>query len=70
VFLPVDPEWAIAILRGTKKWDLRAKRLAIDSGDVAVLYANAPLKAVVGFFVVGEVISGTPAPGNLEGRRW
>jgi predicted transcriptional regulator len=60
LFLPIDPEWAIAILRGTKKWELRPKRPAIDHGDVVVVYANAPLRAVVGCFIVGDVVSGTP----------
>src|SRR5262245_56759865 len=60
LFLPLDPEWAIAILRGAKKWELRTKRPAIDRGDVVVMYANAPLKAVVGQFIVGELVSGTP----------
>jgi predicted transcriptional regulator len=60
LFLPIEPEWAIAILRGTKKWELRTKRPAIASGDVVVVYASAPLKAVVGHFTVGEIFSGTP----------
>ncbi len=60
LFLPIRPEPAIAILQGRKKWELRTKRPAIDSGDVVVLYATAPLKAVVGSFIAGEVISGAP----------
>jgi predicted transcriptional regulator len=60
LFLPIDPEWAIAILRGTKKWELRTKRPAIDRGDVVVVYASAPLKAIVGSFTVGEIVSGAP----------
>lgn len=60
LFLPIEPEWAIAILRGTKKWELRMRRPAIDRGDVVVVYASAPLKAVVGCFTVGEIVSGTP----------
>jgi predicted transcriptional regulator len=60
LFLPIEPEWAIAILRSTKKWELRTKRPAIDRGDIVVVYARAPLKAVVGYFTVGEIVSGTP----------
>jgi hypothetical protein len=42
LFLPIHPELAIAILQGRKKWELRTKSPAIDSGDVVVLYATAP----------------------------
>jgi hypothetical protein len=39
---------------------LRTKRPAIDRGDIVVVYARVPLKAVVGHFTVGEIVSGTP----------
>jgi predicted transcriptional regulator len=60
LFLPIHSELAIAILQGRKKWELRTRRPAIDSGDVVVLYATALLKAVVGSFIAGEIISGAP----------
>ena len=60
LFLPIDPGWAIAILNGAKKWELRSKRPAIKEHDVVVLYATSPLRAVVGSFVAGTIISGTP----------
>jgi predicted transcriptional regulator len=61
LFLPIQPLWALAILEGKKKWELRTKRPSIDAGDIVVLYATSPLRAVVGSFVVGDVVSGTPA---------
>jgi predicted transcriptional regulator len=60
LFLPIKPQWAVAILEGTKKWELRTQRPSIDAGDVVVLYASSPLRAVVGSFIAGEVVSGTP----------
>jgi predicted transcriptional regulator len=60
LFLPIHPQWAVAILTGSKKWELRRRRPSITSGDVVVLYATAPLQAVVGSFLVGEVLSGSP----------
>jgi predicted transcriptional regulator len=60
LFLPIHPRWAIAILEGTKKWELRTKRPSIDAGDVVVLYATSPLRAVVGSFIADEIVSGTP----------
>jgi predicted transcriptional regulator len=50
----------LAILEGTKKWELRTKRPSIDAGDVVVLYAISPLRAVVGSFIAGEIISRSP----------
>jgi predicted transcriptional regulator len=61
LFLPIQPQWALAILDGTKKYELRTRRPAIQPGDVVVLYATSPLRAVVGSFIAGEVISGTPS---------
>ncbi|HET7372556.1 MAG TPA: hypothetical protein VFJ20_04200, partial [Gemmatimonadaceae bacterium] len=60
LFLPIHPELAIAILQGRKKWELRTRRPAIGSGDVVVLYATAPLKAVIGSFIAGEINSASP----------
>src|SRR5438105_780743 len=60
LFLPIRPRWALAILEGSKRWELRTRRPSVDSGDVVVLYATSPLRAVVGSFMVGEIISGDP----------
>jgi predicted transcriptional regulator len=60
LFLPIHPDMAIAILQGRKKWELRTKKPAIDSGDVVVLYATAPFQAVVGSFIAGKILSGAP----------
>jgi predicted transcriptional regulator len=61
MFLPIDPEWAVAILRGRKKWEIRRRKPSLDVGDLVVLYATAPLRAVVGTFIAGEIVSGQPA---------
>jgi predicted transcriptional regulator len=58
--LPIHPQWAISILTGSKKWELRRRRPSIASGDVVVLYATMPLQAVVGSFLVGDILSGSP----------
>lgn len=60
LFLPINPRWAIAILDRSKRWELRTKRPSIDPGDIVVLYATAPLRAVVGSFVAGAILSGRP----------
>src|SRR5207248_5209091 len=60
LLLPIHPQWAIAILEGRKKWEIRRRRPSIEACDVVVLYATSPLRAVVGSFVAGEIISDTP----------
>jgi predicted transcriptional regulator len=60
LFLPIHPRFALAILEGSKKWELRAKRPSVDRGDIVVVYATSPLRAVVGSFAVGEIVSGPP----------
>jgi hypothetical protein len=60
LLLPIHPEHAIAILEGAKKWEFRTRRPSIDTGDVIVMYATSPLKAIVGSFIAGRIISDTP----------
>jgi predicted transcriptional regulator len=60
LFLPMHPRFALEILEGSKKWELRTKRPAVDRDDIVLLYATSPLRAVVGSFAVGEVVSGQP----------
>jgi predicted transcriptional regulator len=77
MFLPIEPEWAIAILRREKKWEIRKRRPSLERGDLVVLYATTPLRAVVGTFLAGEILSGRPTqiwreirlemPGTLDG---
>jgi predicted transcriptional regulator len=60
LLLPIDPKWALAILEGSKKWELRTKRPSVDTGDIVVLYATTPLRAIVGSFRVGDIVSDDP----------
>jgi hypothetical protein len=59
LFLPTRPQWAIAILEGTKKWKLRTKRPSIDADVVVVsmrLRRCAPSSAASSR---GKILSGT-----------
>src|SRR5262245_5845590 len=60
LLLPIHPRWAIAILDRTKQWELRTRRPSVDRRDVVVLYATSPLRAVVGSFLVGDVVTDRP----------
>ena len=57
--MSVRPQFAAAILNGSKRVEFRKRPLVADIGTV-VIYATAPVGAVVGEFgVVGQVV-GTP----------
>lgn len=58
--LPIKPEFAGAILAGTKRVEFRKTRFRRDVTHV-VIYASTPVQRVVGWFRVGNVDSGSPA---------
>lgn len=58
--LSIHPRHADAILSGSKKVELR-KRPFAERFDRVVIYATAPISAVVGAFRVDEVETATPA---------
>ena len=57
--MSIRPQFAAAILDGSKRVEFRKRPLAADIGTV-VIYATKPVGAVVGEFVVGEQAVGKP----------
>lgn len=63
LIVPIKPVFAYRIFTGRKRYDLRkmirgASR--VESGDRAILYVSGDVKAFMGEFTVGEVITGSP----------
>jgi predicted transcriptional regulator len=58
--MSIHPEYAEAILRGSKKIEFRKRALAADI-DTVVIYATAPVQRIVGEFILKETISTTPS---------
>jgi len=58
VLMSIKPRFAEEILTGVKRFELRAGS-GIASGYRVILYASAPIKAVVGEFTSGSVIIGS-----------
>lgn len=58
--MSIKPHFAEAILRGDKTLELRRKRPRLQPGTRVLIYATAPVKAVVGWFEVGEIHDATP----------
>jgi predicted transcriptional regulator len=55
--MSIKPRYADRIFAGEKTVELRRTRPRVESGDVVLVYASAPTKALVGAFAIGGVIS-------------
>lgn len=60
VLISIRPVFVQRIFDGSKKVELRRVKPKIQSGDVVVIYATAPVKAVVGWFEVSDIVSESP----------
>ncbi len=56
----VKPELAAALVAGTKKFEFRRVRPALNPGDRVYVYSTAPAQAIIGDFQCGEIYEGTP----------
>ncbi|TPV93181.1 MAG: hypothetical protein B7733_21690 [Myxococcales bacterium FL481] len=61
VLLPLRPRFAQAIYRGTKRYELRRRRMRVRSGSIVWIYESAPVGKVTGSFAVKCVHWGSPA---------
>lgn len=61
VLLSIKPEFAEKILNGEKKYEFRKTRFR-NPGlvDTVFLYASSPVKRIVGWFSLSDVIEGRP----------
>lgn len=57
--MAIHPEYADAILQGTKQVEFRKRKLAEDI-ETVVIYATAPVQKVVGEFRIRETVVDTP----------
>jgi predicted transcriptional regulator len=56
LLLSVRPEYAEKIFEGIKTVELRRTRPRLCEGDVVIVYASSPTKALIGAFEVEKVI--------------
>lgn len=61
VLLSIRPEFASAILAGTKRFEFRRAIFRREDVDTVVLYASSPTQKVVGEFTIKQIISAPPA---------
>lgn len=60
VILSIKPQYYERIRRGQKTVELRRRFPQLVVGTVALVYASAPLSAIVGVLVVSEVLRTSP----------
>jgi len=60
VLMSIHPRYAEAIVRGTKRYELRRTRPQFPPGSIVWVYATKPRGAIVGYFESGQIISGPP----------
>lgn len=58
--MAIRPEYAQAIMQGTKAVEFRRRPLAADVRTV-LIYETSPTKQIVGEFTVGEVVIASPS---------
>lgn len=55
--MSIRPHFAERIFKGEKHAELRRVRPQVDAGDIVIVYASSPTKALVGAFVISGVCS-------------
>jgi len=58
--MSIRPKHVNAILDGTKTVELRRTRPNVPLGSVVFLYSSSPVKAIVGWACLADLVEGTP----------
>jgi len=56
----IKKEYGLNLLNQKALWEYRRRKNKIKVGDKIILYATAPNKEIIGEFIVGEIIVGSP----------
>jgi predicted transcriptional regulator len=60
LFISVKPEFAEKIVTKEKSIELRKIKPHVKVGDYIIIYASSPIKSVVGFGVIRQIIETSP----------
>lgn len=61
LFISIKPVYAYKLIEGTKDIELRKTKPHVSRGDYAIIYASSPVKAVIGFGKIHDIITCSPA---------
>jgi predicted transcriptional regulator len=60
LFISIKPEYANKIINRQKTIELRKNRPNVQAGDYVLIYATVPVKAVIGFGKIKNLIDTSP----------
>lgn len=60
LFLSIKPEFANKIIAKEKTIELRKVRPHVNEGDYIIIYASSPVKSVIGFGQIKQIIEMSP----------
>ena len=60
VLLSIKPRYVEAILKGDKRYEFRKNIFRHKDVEYVYIYATAPVKKLVGFFKIGDIIEDHP----------
>lgn len=60
VILSIKPKYAKRIFDGTKKFEFRKRIFKKPNVDTIIVYATSPVKKLVGYFLIDEIIKASP----------
>ena len=61
ILLPIHPEFVAKIRSGEKRFEFRTRvPAALNDDPLVLVYATAPVRAIVGYFRVGSVLALSP----------
>ena len=58
--LSIKKEYGLNLLNGKSLYEYRRRKSSIQVGDKIILYAISPDKVLIGEFIVGSIVTGTP----------
>lgn len=61
LFISVKPDYAFKIINGQKSIELRKSRPNVKKGDYVIIYATVPIKTVIGFGKIENIIETSPS---------
>lgn len=60
LFVSIKPEYAFKIISKQKTIELRKNRPKVKNGDYVLIYATVPIKAIIGFGKIKNILEYTP----------
>ncbi|MDR0892794.1 MAG: ASCH domain-containing protein [Mediterranea sp.] len=60
LFISVKPEFANKIVTKEKTVELRKIKPHVNIGDYIIIYASSPIKSVIGYGIIKQIIEKTP----------